>query len=146
VDELLTIPRPTMRARGPEIVPAIVIGAIVGVLFVVAAITVRLPDTVSFSVQNPTQWRAEVSIRSASGTSWTDIGAVGRDSELEFLQVPDQGSNWVVRYSYAGVTEEFQVTRDDLSASDWVLQVPQAFADRLEGDGVAATTGSTSGQ
>ena len=146
MDELLTIPRPAMRARSPELVPAIVVGFVVAVMFVIAALAMRMPDTVSFTVVNPTEWNADVAVRSASDPAWTPVGAVGRGSELEFVQVADQGSDWVVRYSYAGVTEDVEIGRDDLASSDWKLEVPQALADELESAGIAPTTGNSTGQ
>ena len=146
MDELLTIPRPAMRARGPELVPAVLVSLVVAVLFVVAALAVRMPDTVSFTVVNPTEWRADVYVRSATDSGWTAVGGVGRDSELEFLQVPDQGSEWVVRYSYAGATEDIEVTRDDLASSGWKLEVPPALADELERLGVAPMPGGSTEQ
>jgi hypothetical protein len=146
VDELLTMTRPDMRARGPELVPAIVISIIVAVLFVVAALAIRMPDTVSFTVANQSAWRAEVQIRSASGTGWTDVGGVGRDSDLTFLEVPDQGSSWVVRYSYAGVTEDVEVSRDELAANGWRLEVPDGLATELADRGVPETLDATTNQ
>jgi len=146
VDELLTIPRPAMRARGPEVVPAVVVSLVVAALFVVAAFAVRMPDTVSLTVANPTEWSADVYVRSASDSGWTAVGGVERESEIEFLQVPDQGSDWVVRYSYAGATEDIEVTRDDLASSDWKLEVPPALVDELERLGVEPTPGGSTGQ
>ncbi|HEY6533893.1 MAG TPA: hypothetical protein VIY72_16410 [Acidimicrobiales bacterium] len=145
MDELLTIPRPAMRARGPQMGPAIVIGLVVVVLLVVTALAVRPIDTVSVTVDNPTDWRAEVSVRSASSSSWTGLGAVDRESEVQFLEVPDQGASWVVRFSYAGQSEEIEVDRAALRDGGWKVDVPDALAEALADEGVPPTIGRGSG-
>jgi hypothetical protein len=143
VDDLLTIPRTAMRARGPELGPAIVIGLIVGILFVVAALAMRPIENVSVTVDNPSDWRTEVSVRSASSPSWTGLGSVGRGTQIEFQQVPDQGSTWIVRFSYAGQSEEIELDRDALRDAQWTVEVPDSLTQRLAEAGVPATTGST---
>ncbi len=145
MDDLLTLTRPAMRARRPELVPAIVIGVVVAAMFLVAALAVRMPDTVDLRVSNRLPWRAEVAVRPASQTSWTGVGAVARDGSNEFLAVPDQGSDWVIRYSYAGHTEDVAVSRQELRSGGWEVQVPEALGDQLRADGVAPTTGSADG-
>jgi hypothetical protein len=143
VDDLLTIPRTAMRARGPELGPAIVIGLIVGILFVVAALAIRPIENVSVTVDNPSDWRTEVSVRSASSPSWTGLGSVGRGTQIEFQQVPDQGSTWIVRFSYAGQSEEIELDRDALRDAQWTVEVPDSLTQRLAEAEVPATTGST---
>jgi hypothetical protein len=143
VDDLLTIPRTAMRARGPELGPAIVIGLIVGILFVVAALAMRPVENVSVTIDNPGEWRTEVSVRSASSPAWTGLGSVGRGTQIEFQQVPDQGSTWIVRFSYAGQSEEIELDRDALRDAQWTVQVPDSLTQRLAEAGIPATTGST---
>ena len=145
VDDLLTISRPEMRARGPEIVPAVIVGIVVAVLLVLAAFSLRTPDTVALTVDNPLPWRAEVTVRPADSAAWTGAGAVARESSLEFQELPDQGSQWVIRFSYAGHTEDVAVSRDDLASNGWKVEVPEAFGTQLQDSGVAPTTGSATG-
>jgi len=145
VDDLLTIPRPALRARGPELGPAIAIGLVVAALFVLSALAMRTPDTVSLSVDNPTDWRAAVSVRPADADGFTGLGAVDRSSSLEFLEVPDQGGTWVVRFSYAGRSTEVEVTRDQLREDGWSIAVPSALAEELTDAGVPESVGASSG-
>jgi hypothetical protein len=145
VDDLLTISRPEMRARGPEIVPAVIVAIVVGILLVVAALSLHTPNTVSLTVDNPGDWRAEVLVRPADSTSWTGAGAVARTSSLVFQELPDQGSEWVVRFKYADHAEDVSVSRDQLAGEGWSIEVPASFGAQLEDSGIAPTTGSTSG-
>jgi len=144
VDDLLTISRPAMRARRPELVPAVLVAVLLAVLFVVASLAIRMPHTVRLTVQNQLAWQTEVSVRPADSESWTGAGAVARDDQLDFLALPDQGDQWVIRFSYAGKSEDVAISRDDLAARDWTIDVPQALGDQLESAGIAATTGSNS--
>jgi hypothetical protein len=145
VDDLLTVTRPPMRAKRPEVVPATLVAVLLAVLFGVALLHLRTPDMVRLTVDNKLPWRAEVTARPADSGSWTGAGAVWREGRLDFLQFPDQGSDWVIRFSYAGQSEDIEVTRDQLVAQDWTVEVPDGFGAQLKAAGVAETTGSTSG-
>ncbi len=145
MDDLLTISRPEMRARGPELVPAIVVSLVVGVLLILAALSLHTPDTVQLTVENPLPWRAEVTVRAADSGSYTGAGAVARESSLVFQELPDQGDLWVFSFSYAGHTEDLEVSRSDLAANGWSVEVPEAFGNQLQDSGVAPTTGSATG-
>ena len=143
MDDLLTISRPAMRARRPELIPAVLIAVLVAVLFVVASLAIRMPHTVQLTVRNGLAWQTEVSVRPADSESWTGAGAVARDGQLDFLALPDQGDQWVIRFTYAGQSEDVPISRDQLAAQDWTIDVPQALGDQLEGAGIAPTTGTS---
>ena len=145
MDDLLTLTRPAMRARRPELVPAAIVAVVVAVLFVLASLSIQTPGIVTLTVVNPLPWRADVSVRSANSASWTEIGSVARDGQLPFLAVPDQGSDWVVRFTYAGETAEIEISRTTLEAQGWTVPVPTALGERLRSTGVAPTTGSAAG-
>jgi hypothetical protein len=145
MDDLLTLSRPEARPRRPDLVPAVLVGLALVVVLVVVGLSLRTPDTVSLTVQNPLSWRAEVEVRSAASANWTGVGAVGREGEVQFLQLPDQGSDWVIRYSYAGQSEEVAITRAQLEAGGWLVVVPAGLGERLEEAGVAPTTGGSAG-
>jgi hypothetical protein len=145
VNDTLTISRPALGARRPDLVPALLITVVTVVVLALVSTTLRTPDMVSLTVSNPSSWRAEVSVRGAGDTDWTDAGAVSRDGELTFLRLPDQGADWVVRFTYADESSTVEVTRDELEASGWVVEVPPSFGAALEAAGVAPTTGSTAG-
>jgi hypothetical protein len=124
----------------------VLIALVMVVVLALVATTLRTPDMVSLTVSNPTAWRAEVSVRGADDTDWTDAGAVARDGEMTFLRLPDQGADWVVRFTYAGETATVEIPRDQLAADGWALEVPAAFGQALEQAGVTPTTGSTAGR
>lgn len=146
MNDTLTVSRPALGARRPDLVPAVLIALVMVVVLALVATTLRTPDMVSLTVRNPTAWRAELSVRPADGTGWTDAGGVAREGELTFLKVPDQGDDWVLRFSYAGETGTVEVTRDQLAADGWTVEVPASFEAALEEAGVAPTTGSTAGR
>jgi hypothetical protein len=132
-----------MRARRPELIPAVLIAVLLAVLFVVASLAIRMPHTVRLTVQNQIAWQTEVSVRPADSESWTGAGAVARDSQLDFLALPDQGDEWVIRFSYAGQSEDVAISRDALAAQDWTITVPRELGDQLEGAGIAPTSGTS---
>ena len=145
MDDLLTLSRPEAPAGRAQVVPAFLVGAFLAVVLVLVSFSLRTPDMVSVTVDNPLQWRSEVSVRSADSTAWTPAGAVARESDLTFLELPDQGSDWVVRFSYAGSTEEVAVTRDELAAQSWTIEVPASLGTQLDEAGIPPTTGSSTG-
>jgi hypothetical protein len=145
VNDTLTVSRPALSARRPDLVPALLVTLVTVIVLALVSTTLRTPDMVSLTVNNPSAWRAEVSVRGADDADWTDAGAVSRDGELTFLRLPDQGADWVVKFSYADVVSTVEVTRDQLAASDWVVEVPASFSAALEEAGVQPTTGSTAG-
>jgi len=145
VDDVLTVSRPPMQARRPEMVPAALVAVLLAVLFGLAVFTLRTPDTVRLTVDNPLAWRAEVSVRPADSSSWTGAGAVSRDGRLDFLELPDQGSDWVLRFSYAGQSQDIEITRDQLAAQDWTVEVPETLARALRAAGVPETPGTSTG-
>jgi hypothetical protein len=145
MDDLLTLSRPETRPRRRDVVPAVLVGLLLAGLLSFTALSLRTPDTVSLTVSNPLSWRAEVAVRPSDSSGWTGLGAVAREGELEFLQLPDQGRDWIVRYSYAGQSEEVAVSRDQLEADGWVVEVPASLGQRLRDAGVAQTTGSSAG-
>jgi hypothetical protein len=142
VDDVLTLSRLPMLERRPEVLPAVFVGALLAVLFSLAFVILRTPHTVGLTVDNPLPWRAEVSARPAASGSWTGVGAVSRDDRLRALEYPDQGAEWVFRFSYAGQSEEVEMTRDQLAAADWTVEVPPALGDRLELAGIPETPGA----
>jgi hypothetical protein len=146
MDDVLTVSRPESRSGRSEAVPATLAALAIAVLLVLVSTTLRLPDQVSLTVQNPLPWRTEVEVRGAGDSGWTGAGAVPRDGQLDFLALPDQGSDWVVRFTYAGYSEEVEVTRDQLEADGWTVQVPEALGEQLREGGVPETTGSAAGR
>lgn len=146
MNDTLTIPRSAKRARRPDLVPAVLVGIGTALLLVLVSLTLRTPEHVSLTVRNPLDWRADVSVRAEGDPAWTHAGAVPRNGELELLRLPDQGDEWVVRFSYAGAQQEVTVSRGELAANGWRIDVPDELGEDLEEAGVAPTTGSTAGR
>lgn len=145
MNDTLTVSRPALSARRPDLVPALLVTLVTVIVLALVSTTLRTPDMVSLTVSNPSLWRAEVSVKGADDTDWTDAGAVPREGDLTFLRLPDQGADWVVQFTYADVVSTVEVTRDQLVASNWVVDVPASFGAALEEAGVPPTTGSTAG-
>ncbi len=145
MNDTLTASRPVLGARRPDLVPAVLITVVMVAVLALVSTTLRTPDMVSLTVSNPSAWRAEVSVKGAGDRDWTDAGAVSRDGELTFLRLPDQGADWVLRFSYADASSTVEITRDQLAAAGWVVEVPPSFGAALQEAGVAPTTGSTAG-
>lgn len=136
MNDVLTTSRPEMRIQRPGLVPAVIVAALLAVVLAVVGTNLRTPATVALTVDNPHAWHTEVDVRSADSDSWTGAGGIPRNGSVTYLRLPDQGAEWVVRFSYAGHVEEVAVTRDDLAAQDWSLEVPENFATQLAADGV----------
>ena len=144
MDDLLTIPKPALRSRRPGLVPAVVVAMLLAVAFVVVGMALRTPEHVSLTVDNSTEFRAEVMVRGAEDGPRTGAGAVSRGGELEFIEVPDQGEDWFISFAYAGQTEEVRISRQALIDQGWRVEVPADLARQLDAAGVPPTTGSGS--
>jgi hypothetical protein len=141
VDDLLTIPRPALRPGRPELVPAFLVALVLAAVFVLLALSLRPPDTVTLTVDNPIDYRADLSVRSADGGAWTNVGSVARNGSLQFAELPDQGADWIVRFGYAGQVQEVEVSRQALADDGWTIQVPEELGSLLEADGIPPTPG-----
>lgn len=122
--------------RRPDLVPGVIIAVVVAALLVLAGMTLGLPRHHRVTVQNPLAWPAAVSVRGVSSTSITGLGAVDHGGTLDFLDAPDQGSQWVFTFSYQGQSVDVQVDRATLAANGWKVKVPDSLGQALSDAGV----------
>ena len=134
----LTRRRPVpLRRAGGNLLVAAGVGA-VALIGLVLAPAQQLPSFVSrITVTNPTPYHVEVDVRGAPDRGWLSLGGFAPDSTRSSYEVVDQGRQWVVRFSAGGREGgEMIVTRAQLEASKWRLQIPEIVAERLEEAGL----------
>jgi hypothetical protein len=115
-------------------VAAIVAAAIALVLL--SSLLARPDHVPELEVRNPHEWHATVAV-SSPGEGSVGLGRVTRQSDRTFHDVLDQGDVWIVRFTYAGVEATVQVTRSDLEAAGWSLEVPSDLGDAAGAAGLA---------
>ena len=134
---LTDVSRP--RARLERRRPAVVTGAIailIGALMIDLVSIARPPTSRTLTISDPHPWQVQVRIAGDPVDGWTPIGSVDRQTEATFLQVPDQGDRWTVEAGYAGVATRFVVSRAELEANGWRIEVPGDIATQLTAEGV----------
>lgn len=115
-----------------------VIAAVLGLVVLLAATTLAGgPRHVArLSVENPSVHRVTIELAGESG-GVVPLGAVDREKERTFADVPDFGDRWTFRFSGGGLDGgALVVDRDDLEAGDWHVRVPADVADRLAAAGL----------
>jgi hypothetical protein len=94
------------------------------------------PDHVdAVQVRNPHEWHATVAV-SSPGVGWVGLGRVTRESDRSFHEVLDQGDRWTFRFTYGDVEATTDVTRSDLEAAGWSIDVPGALGEAARAEGV----------
>lgn len=95
----------------------------------------RFVDQVT--VDNANQYQLEVELGEAGEAAVAHLGLVRRESGRLFEQVIDPGSEWVLRFSYAGVQAgSVTISRSELEVSGWRVAVPPSVGERLRLAGV----------
>jgi len=120
----------------------IIVGVVATVLFAVliaaVAWALRSPTfTDQVEVVNDTPYSVNVDVHGERGR--IGLGAVPAGETMAISDVLDQGSTWTFEFSYGAVEDagELQVTRDDLEANNWTIEIPSDVTDRLERAGIA---------
>jgi hypothetical protein len=100
------------------------------------------PPTVrQVTIVNPHSWQANVAVgRTGSDPGWIPVATPNRASTFTTHDVIDQGPTWLIRFSYAGLQTTATVARADLARSNWIIRVPDQFADALSAAGVAPSS------
>jgi hypothetical protein len=118
--------------------PGQLLGAgLVAAVLVVASILV--PDEAAvdrLSLVNASEYNIVVEVRGQSG-GWMVVGVAehGRTTVVE--QVRDQGERWTFRFTGQGERAgQLRLTRDQLEAARWRLDVPAAVVAELRDRGV----------
>jgi hypothetical protein len=91
------------------------------------------PSTVPrLTYQNPTDYALDVEVSSGPGAGWTPAGHVDQRATGVANDVVDQGDVWLFRFSSQGVTTpELRLTRAELVASGWTVDVPTDIGRQL---------------
>jgi hypothetical protein len=97
----------------------------------------RSPTYVSrVEITNDTGYSVNVDLAGDRGR--VGLGTVPAGDRLDLVDVIDQGDPWVFEFSYAGrATGEVSISRADLEAADWTVEVPQDVQATLEREGFA---------
>jgi hypothetical protein len=130
--------RPAAPARlGTRTVAAgAVVALSVALIWVLSSVS-RSPDRLGLTLDNPTEYDVTVAARSADETAVVAIGTVARRSRQRIDGVLDQGDRWVFEFSSGGADGgELAVSRVELEAAGWRLQIPSGVADRLRATGL----------
>lgn len=133
-----TAVRPTRpRASGAGIVgvgvAVLVFATIIGGL----AWALRSPTYASrVEITNDTGYSVNVDLAGDRGR--VGLGTVPAGDRLDLVEVIEQGDPWVFEFSYAGQTAgKVSISRADLEAADWTIEVPQDVQTALEREGFA---------
>jgi hypothetical protein len=92
------------------------------------------------TIRNDTEFDLDVDAAASDHDGWTPVGIALAGSDRAFEQVIDHGDQWVFRFRGQGRDGgEVPVTRSELAANDWVLEVPASVADRIRATGAPAS-------
>lgn len=107
---------------------------VIGLLLVLSGCSgVRFVD--KLEIVNDTSYTANVDVRGRTG-GWLGLTMV-RAGETDVVEdVIDQGDRWTFRFAYGGSAVETMTTRTALADSDWQVEVPEEFEERLQDEGV----------
>ncbi len=88
----------------------------------------RQPSAVpSLTVVNPHPLQLTLDVSGKKGDGWLRIGTAESEASQVFVDVIDQGSEWIFRVSHAGVVGgEFSTTRAQLQRERWRVTVPDS--------------------
>ena len=127
--------RPDFPVRLTAIVVAVVVGAAATLTLLLALQGPTFVDEIT--VVNETEYRFNVAVTGPDDESVLELGALGRDDQNRFQTVLDPGDVWVFRFDYGGVDGgELTVTRDELEAGGWTVEIPDSAEQRLRQSGV----------
>ena len=87
-------------------------------------------------IDNPTAFTVKVDVSDQSRSGWLGLTTVEARSERTVEEVIDQGSTWIIRFSYSDYEEEIELSRAELERSGWRVEVPDSFAGALRDRGI----------
>ncbi len=128
--------QPTSSRR--RIRPAWIVLGLVAVLgLVVVSRLVPNPAKVDrVTVRNATEYDLDVDATGGAHDGWTPVGIALARSDTEMKDVIDQGATWIFRFTGQGQDGgEVRVTRRELAANGWTLDVPASVGDRIRATG-----------
>ncbi len=101
-----------------------------------------LPATVpALTIVNPGAHQIHVDATGPGRQGGVGLGTVESGSTRVTEEVIDQGEEWVLHFSYAGVDAgELVVTRSQLQAQNWEVTIPLEVSERLRAEGIRPST------
>ena len=133
------VDRPPRRIGVAAAVAAVALAAAVLLAFVVG-VGGRASTVPRLTYQNPTDYALDVEVSSGPRTGWTTAGHVGQRSTGVANEVVDQGDVWLFRFDSQGATGgELRLTRAELEASGWTVDIPVEVGRRLAEAGAPPT-------
>jgi hypothetical protein len=104
------------------------------------AVTMLIPSphfVHRITFDNRTPYHLDVAVTDARHDGWMGIGTAERGQRTDLDEIFDVGDVWVFRYSAQGHdSRTFKVTRSELEAQDWRVQVPDEVATDFGTSGV----------
>lgn len=83
------------------------------------------------TIVNPTEYDVHAEVGDGR-SGWLNLGGVQRESEETIQQVTHFGERWVFRFGFRDLEQvEVPMTRAELAAAGWRVEVPATLADRL---------------
>jgi hypothetical protein len=91
------------------------------------------PQTVGrIEIVNSTEYDLAVEVSGPDQQGWLPLSIVEPRSNVTVREVIDQGERWSFRFRRFGETVgEISMSRDQLQATDWRVEVPVEVAERL---------------
>jgi hypothetical protein len=135
-----TRPAPPRPRNKGAIIGAVAAGVVAASVLAAAWPQLQLPAQIDeITVRNPHPWSADVAVTDEERDGWLGLGSLPRESSYTFHGVINQGEVWVFAFGYAGVHVEQTMQRDELERENWIVTVPDEFAQRLQAAGVFET-------
>jgi hypothetical protein len=104
------------------------------------AVTVLIPTphfVHRITFDNRTPFHLDVAVADAGHHGWMGIGTAERNQRTDLDEIYDIGDAWVFRYSAQGHdSRTFTLSRAELEARDWRVEVPNAVAAEFQTEGV----------
>ena len=112
-----------------KVQPLWIVLAVIAV-FGLIVVTRLVPDPAiveRVTISNDTEFDLDIDAAASDHDGWTPVGIAFAGSDRTFEQVIDHGDEWVFRFRGQGRDGgEVPVTRAELEANDWVLEVPES--------------------
>ena len=129
-------PRPMSR-RHPRGAISLRYFSAVGIFALLLASCSDVSFVDEITIVNQTEYGATVAVTNGERNGWLELAALSPDSTKTVEAVVDQGDSWIFRFDYIGQhEEEVETTRSDLEGSDWTIEVPPSFEERLHELGI----------
>lgn len=129
--------RPAHDATPPRshVLLAVAVLATGAVIAALVTSALDAPEQVDLTIDNPTDYDFNVTVRPADGGSSLGIGQLQSRSTHTYRSVNDQGGEWRIEFAYAGVDAAgLTVTRSEITAGEIV--VPSSAAEKLRRAGI----------